>query len=191
MKQTLKQEILDKRKKLDQKSIEDKNKKIKNRIYSILEFKKSKNILFYVSLKNEVNTYELIKELLNEKEKTVLVPYVLRNNPIMQVSELHNFEELEPKSFDILEPKDNSIREFNPGKIDLVIVPGVVFDLTGHRIGYGYAYYDRFLKTLKQKPIKIGLAYDFQIVDKIPEEQHDIPMDIILTEERAIECNQK
>tara|TARA_Y100000310_G_scaffold341138_1_gene439302 strand:- start:5623 stop:6198 length:576 start_codon:yes stop_codon:yes gene_type:complete len=191
MKQTLKQETLHERNKLSKEDVKEKSQLIKNNLFSLEVFKTSKNILVYVSTGKEAYTHELIEDLLTKKEKKVIVPYVEKNNPLLKLSELHNFNELEPRTFDILEPKDNFIREFNPDKIDLVIVPGLVFARDGHRIGYGYAYYDRFLKTLKQKPIKIGLAYDFQIVDKIPEEQHDIPMDIILTEEKTIECNQK
>ena len=61
-------------------------------------------------------------------------------------------------------------------------------NLDFNQIGYGYGYYDRFLKTLKINVKKIGLAYDFQVVDKIPEEIHDVPVDIIVTEKRVIRC---
>ena len=186
MKQTLKQQIFSKRKHLDKEEIRKKSIEIKNNLYSLPEFKKSKNIIFYVSFNNEVDTQEIIKELLIKKEKTIIIPYVVKNNPILQLSELHNFNELEPKTFDILEPKESYIREFNPEKIDIILIPGIVFDLNGHRIGYGYGHYDRFLKTMKNNLIKIGFAYDFQIVNKIPEEQHDVPMDIIVTEKRVL-----
>ena len=191
MKKTLKQQILQKRNHLPKEEIKEKNFGVKNNLYSLPEFKKAKNILFYVSFNNEVDTQEIIKELLNKKEKNIIVPYVEKDNPILQLSELHNFNELEPKTFDILEPKKNFVRDFNPNKLDLIIIPGLVFDLTRHRIGYGYGYYDRFLKTINKGIIKIGLAYDFQIVEKIPEEQHDVPMDIIITEKRIIKTNKK
>ena len=186
MKQTLKQQILQKRNHLSKKDINKKSTLIKNSLYSLPEFKKAKNILFYVSFNSEVDTQEIIEELIIRKEKNVIIPYVEKNNPILQLSELKNFNELEPKTFGILEPKNSFIREFNPNKLDLIITPGAVFDLNGHRIGYGYGYYDRFLKTIKKGIIKIGLAYDFQIVEKIPEEQHDVPMDVIITEKRII-----
>ena len=188
MKRTLKQEILSKRNHLSKEEIRKKSSEIKNKFYSLPEFKKSKNILFYVSFNNEVDTHGIIEELLKNKEKTIIVPYVEKHNLILQLSELKDFNGLEPKTFGILEPKKNFIREFNPEKLDLAVIPGLVFFKDGHRIGYGYGYYDRFLKTLKKKPVKIGLAFDIQIAEKIPHEEHDIPMDIIITEKEIMHC---
>ncbi|MEK6950038.1 MAG: 5-formyltetrahydrofolate cyclo-ligase, partial [Nanoarchaeota archaeon] len=59
------------------------------------------------------------------------------------------------------------------------------------RIGYGYGYYDRFLGKLDKNTAKIGLCYEFQLVEKIPEEKHDVPMDIIVTEEKVFKVKQK
>ncbi|MBW2976075.1 5-formyltetrahydrofolate cyclo-ligase [Candidatus Woesearchaeota archaeon] len=188
MKPTLKLKILEERKKLTQKEIKEKNKKIFENLKSLREFKSAKNIMFYVSFSTEVDTHEIIKEILASKEKTIIVPYVVKNYPILQLSELKNFYELEPKTFGILEPRELYIREFNPEKLDLVIIPGVVFDKKGYRIGYGYGYYDRFLKILKKGVRKIGLAYEMQMVDEIPKEKHDVPVDSIVTENRILSC---
>jgi 5-formyltetrahydrofolate cyclo-ligase len=186
MKQTLKSRIYEKRKALSKEEIKGKSSKIKEKLFSLDEFKDAKNILFYVSFNDEVDTHEIIKELLDNKDKTIIVPYVVKNNPILQLSELKNFNELEPKTLGILEPKENFTREFNPNKLDMVIVPGVVFDQNGHRIGYGRGYYDRFFHNLGKDVKKIGFAFDFQLVDKIPEEIHDVPVDIVITENRGI-----
>jgi 5-formyltetrahydrofolate cyclo-ligase len=188
MKQTLKAEIYEKRNALSDEEIKEKSDKIKNNLLSLDEFKNSKNIMFYVSFNKEVDTHKLIKDLLNEKDKTVLVPYTVKNDLRLNVSELKDFNELELNDFGILEPKEPYIREFNPDKIDIVIVPGMVFDKTGHRIGYGYGYYDRFLKAIKNI-LKIGLAYDLQLVEKIQEEEHDVPMDIIVTDKEIIKMS--
>ena len=127
MKQTLKQLILQKRDRLSKKEIKEKSAFIKNKLYSLPEFKKAKNILFYVSFNNEVDTQEIIKELLKNKEKNIIIPFVKKNNPILQLSKLHDFNELEPRTFGILEPKENVIREFNHEKLDLIIILGLVF----------------------------------------------------------------
>ena len=71
--------------------------------------------------------------------------------------------------------------------IDLVLVPGIVFDHEGHRIGYGFGHYDKFLRKVP-KATKIGLAFDFQVVDKIPREMHDVPVDMVVTEKGIVEC---
>jgi 5-formyltetrahydrofolate cyclo-ligase len=191
MKQTLKSEIFEKRKALSKEEIKEKSNKIKEKLFSLPEFKDAKNILFYVSFNDEVDTQEIIKELLANKEKNIIVPYVVKNNPILQLSEIKNFNELEPKTWGILEPKDEFIRKFDIENVDLVIIPGIVFDQNGHRIGYGYGYYDRFLKKLDKNVVKIGFGFEFQIVDKIPEEKHDVPVDIMVTEKRVINCNEK
>lgn len=186
MKQNLKSEILEKRKTLSKEDIEEKSSKVKENLYSLSEFKDAKNIMLYVSFNNEVDTQKLIKELLDNKEKTVVVPYVVKNNLILQLSEIKDFNELEPKTLGILEPKEDKIKKFGINDVDLVIVPGIVFDKNGQRIGYGYGFYDRFLKTLEKNVKKVGFAFDFQLVDKIPEEQHDVPMDVVVTEKRIL-----
>lgn len=189
MKQTLKLEILEKREFLAKDEFKEKSKLIKENLFSLPEFKKSKNIMFYASFKNEVDTHEIIKELLAKKEKTIIVPYVLKKYPILQLSELKNFDWLEPKTFGILEPKELYIREFSIEKLDLVIVPGIVFDKKGYRVGYGHGYYDRFLKKIRKDTKKIGLAFDFQVVEDIPEGRYDVPVDVVVTEKRVLRCN--
>ena len=82
--------------------------------------------------------------------------------------------------------EDHSVKKFDIKNVDLVIVPGIVFDKNVHRIGYGYGYYDRFLVRLRKGTIKVGLCYDFQLVDKIQDEKHDVAMDILITERRVL-----
>ena len=185
MKQKLKDEIFRKRKALSKREIDEKSTAIKEKLNLMPQFKKSKNILTYVSFNNEVDTINTIKDLLIKKEKNVLVPYVDKNK-LIQISKINSFDELEPKTFGILEPKDGKIRKFDAKKVDLVLVPGIAFDKNGHRIGYGYGYYDRFLGKLNKNITKIGLCNEFQLVEKIPEEKHDVPMDVIITEKRVI-----
>ena len=186
MKHTIRQQIAGKRNSLAKEEISNKSSKIKNNLYSLPEFKSAKNILFYVSLNSEVDTKAIIKEQLSKKGKKIIVPYVKKGNQILQLSEIKNLAELEPKAFGILEPKSEFIRKFDPNKLDLILIPGIAFDMNGHRIGYGYGYYDRFLKKLKSNAKKIGLALDFQVVEKIAESPHDIPVDYIITEKRII-----
>jgi 5-formyltetrahydrofolate cyclo-ligase len=171
MKHALKHEILGKRKALSNEELIEKSRKIKENLFSLAEFKKARNIMFYVSFNSEVDTCEAIKELLSEKEKTIAVPYVRKNCPEMQLSELKH------------------IKDFSPEKLDIVIVPGIAFDNQGYRIGYGHGYYDRFLKTLKSSVKKIGLAFELQIVDKIPRKEYDVPVDAVVTEKRVLRCN--
>jgi len=82
-----------------------------------------------------------------------------------------------------MEPSSNS-PSLEPKHLDIAIIPGVAFDIRGMRLGYGKGYYDRLIKNLHCP--KIALAYEFQIVDNIPEEEHDHLMNKIVTEKRII-----
>ena len=162
---------------------------IKEKLFALSQFQKAKIVLFYISFNKEVDTHDAIGQLLMVKNKKILVPLVDKDNPLLQVSILDNFNDLKKGSFSILEPKKSKMKKFDTKKIDMVIVPGIAFDKKGHRVGYGHGYYDRFLKTLPKNTIKVGLAFDFQIVEKIPHEKHDVSMDLIVTDSGIIDVS--
>jgi len=180
MKKALRKESLEKRDLLQKEDIIEKSKSIKEKLFLLPEFINAKTIAFYVSKGSEVFTHNIIKELLGEKR--ILVPKTMDNEIVF--SEIDSFDELKPGRFDILEPVE--IKEVNHDEIDLIIVPGIVFDKKGHRIGYGYGYYDKILKKINCK--KIGLAFSLQIVDNIPKEEYDVAVDKVITEEEVIDC---
>ena len=182
MKNQLKASIIEKRNSLSKDEISEKSNKIKNNLFNLDSYKKSKAIMFFVSFNSEVNTHDMIKEAL--KNKTVVVPKVWHKE--IEPSVIIDFDNLVPSDkFGVLEPIEAMKIAYK--NIDLVLVPGIAFDKEGHRIGYGFGYYDKFLKKVP-KAIKIGLAFDFQVVDKIPREMHDVPVDMIVTEKRVMEC---
>ena len=181
MKNQLKASIIEKRNSLTKEEIIDKSKKIRNNLFNLEQYKKSKTIMFFVSFNSEVDTHDMIKESL--KNKTVIVPKVAHHE--IEPSVIIDFDNLIPGKFEILEPIEAMKIAYK--NIDLVIVPGIVFDKEGHRIGYGFGYYDKFLRKVP-KVIKVGLCFDFQLVDKIPREMHDVPVDMVVTEKRVVEC---
>lgn len=185
MKEELRKTIMKQRKNLSKTELMEKSGKIKERIFETNEYKKAKTILFYISYDNEVYTHDIIKESI-EMGKTVVVPKSVTKDSTLILSKLTNWNDLEIGAYDILEPKQNSIKEVSLESIDLIIVPGVVFDIHGNRIGHGKGYYDRLLKT-SQHILGIGLAFEFQIVKKIETEVHDEKIDIIVTEKRIID----
>ena len=184
MKNQLKESILEKRNSLAKQEIVEKSKKIQDKLFNLEQYKKLKIIMFFVSFNNEVNTHNMIRNAL--KNKTVIVPKVERHE--IEPSVIIDFDNLVPAKFGILEPIETMKIAYK--NIDLVLVPGIVFDKEGHRIGYGYGYYDRFLRKVP-KAIKIGLAFDFQVIDKIPREMHDVAVNLIVTEEKVVECGKK
>lgn len=73
-----------------------------------------------------------------------------------------------------------------PASIDVAIIPGAVFDRCGHRLGYGGGFYDRFLARMAPQATRIGLAFSCQVVDQIPSLPHDVPMDLVITEQEVL-----
>ena len=181
MKNQLKESVIKRRNSLSENEILEKSKKIQNNLFNLEQYKKLKIIMFFVSFNNEVNTHNMIRNAL--KNKTVIVPKVEHHE--IEPSIIIDFDNLIPGKFGILEPIETLKIAYK--NIDLILVPGIIFDTEGHRIGYGYGYYDRFLKKVP-KAIKIGVVFDFQIIDKIPREMHDVAVDLIITEKRVINC---
>jgi len=168
--------IFKKRNRLSKEEIIKKSEIIKEKLFDSEEYKKAKAIMFYVSFGSEVYTMDMIKESL--KNKTVCVPLIKGNKIVPSI--IKNFEELDKKSsFGILEP--SKIKKIDKADIDLVIVPGVVFDKRKHRIGYGKGYYDSFLKDFTGK--KIGLAFKMQVLEIIPNHGWDVQLDKVISEE--------
>ena len=183
MKEEVRKELIKLRKNLSKEELLEKSNKIKNRLFKINEFVQSTTILFYVSYDNEVYTHEMIKDSITNK-KNVAVPVTDKKNKKLILSKLESWDDLSLGAYNILEPKKEKIKEISIDEIDLIIVPGVGFDESGHRIGHGKGYYDNLLKNSKSPTI--GLAFEFQVIKNIPSEKHDIPIDKIVTEERII-----
>lgn len=185
MKKKVRRELINLRKSLSKNEVLEKSNKIKDRLFKMKEFKEAPTILFYISYDNEVFTHDMIKDIIKNK-KNVVVPVTDKKNKILILSQLKNWNDLEPGEYNILEPKKEKIKEISVDKIDLIIVPGVGFDHHGHRIGHGKGYYDNLLKNCIVPTI--GLAFEFQIIKNIPIERHDENIDKIVTEKRLIDC---
>ncbi len=169
-KQALRKEFLKKRAEF---ATNEASLKICRLATGVPQFLQAKTVMIYLSCKSEVDTSPLL-EACKKAGKCVCAPVVLDDKTMIarQIDE----KGLRPGRFGIPEPLGEI-----PDKIDLVFVPGVVFSKDGYRIGYGKGYYDRFLKTTNA--VAFGLAFSFQVVDALPFEAHDIPLNAIITEE--------
>ena len=103
----------------------------------------------------------------------------------MRAAEVGSLAELEPGFKGILEPRTRM--PVDPSTADVVIVPGVAFDARGNRLGYGGGFYDSFLSECGDVP-RIGVCFEVQVVDEVPVAEHDLPVDVIVTESRTIEA---
>ncbi len=188
-KKSLRETVRKKRDSMTAAEVEAKSAAIAEKLMATAEYKKAKVVLFYAAKGNEVATGKMIEKALKE-DKKVLLPITNTAAKEIEISEITNYtSDLKKGAFGIMEPN----RKTAPvvGKIDAVIVPGVAFDKEGHRLGYGHGYYDKLLHKLAGKNtglVKIGLAYDCQVVEKLPRESHDHPMDVIVTESCVIKC---
>ena len=139
------------------------------------------SVMVYLSFKNEVMTDRFISQFKIDK-KDVSIPYCI-NDLSMNAVKLVDFDEFKVNRYGILEP-ENPVKT-DKNTIHLCVVPGVAFDGSGARIGFGKGYYDRFLKGTNI--IKIGICYDFQIMKSpLPNDINDIKMDYIISEKRII-----
>lgn len=149
---------------------------IKAKLFKEEEFKKAKVVMFYVSLKDEVNTLTMVDEAL-EAGKRVCVPVIIKEEKRLIAGEIRSRQDdLEKQHFGIYQPKAGKVKEVALDDIDLVVVPGIAFDRKNVRLGRGHGYYDRFLSGLPKETKAIGLAFDFQVVDHLPQDSHDIPV---------------
>ena len=186
LKDNLRKNILIERKNMRIEDVTDFSNKIIDTIKELPEFKNSKNIMLYLSFNNEVNTYPLVKWCL-DNDKTVIAPYCIQCNKEIVPYKITNLEnDLIKSTFGVMEPKQDLLEKVNIEDIDLILVPGVAFDEHCNRIGFGAGYYDRFLCKKSKNTPAIGMAYNYQIIDKVPTDEYDVPLDFIITEKRVI-----
>jgi 5-formyltetrahydrofolate cyclo-ligase len=185
-KEEIRRKILKKRLSLSSEDIRDKSRKVFLNLADTVEYTNSQNIMFYVATRSEVQTEEMIKMSI-KMGKNVFVPIILSECINLAPSKIFDFNtELEKGKKGILEPKKEYYRLFPPEDIDLIIIPGVAFDLYGNRIGRGFGYYDNFLRKIRSSAKIVALAFEMQIVKKIPNDKNDIPVHKIITEKRII-----
>lgn len=155
--------------------INKKNYKIYKKIINSSEFQNAKTIFSYISLPEEVDTHPIIKKALDSGKK-IYVPKI-RDDYQMNIHEIFSLNELEKGQYNIEEPTGDKCEQIS---FDIIIIPGIAFDLSRNRLGRGKGYFDRFLK--KTKGIKIGLCFKEQLLSCIPHEEHDIMMDQVITD---------
>ena len=140
-------------------------------------------ILFFAPLPDEVDVWPLLEEALTTG-KTAALPRFDPQGQNYVTCRVHDLRrEIVAGQFGIREP-GNGCGEIAPHSLDLILVPGVAFDLAGHRLGRGRGFYDRLLADARG--IKCGMAFDEQIVEAIPVEPLDVRMDFILTPTRLV-----
>ena len=134
----------------------------------------------------EVDTWQLIREGWNQG-KRITTPKCIPASKEMVFRQIQGFNELESAYFGLFEPIEQMTDEVVKDDIDLLIVPGLIFNRKGFRVGFGGGYYDRYLKGYEGATL--SLAFSMQLRDQIPVESHDIPVGKIITEAAIIDCS--
>ncbi len=162
------------------------NGKIRLYVTSLPDYRGAHRILFYAAFRNEVDTWSLMRAAAG-REKMVYLPRTHRKDRQMQPVPVQWEGEkpanLHRGAYGICEPCG---RAEDPGRMDLVFVPGLVFDRQGYRIGFGGGYYDRFLAGLAADVPRVGLCYSGQLKDRVPRGDHDLPVDVVVTEQGVL-----
>ncbi|WP_102345587.1 5-formyltetrahydrofolate cyclo-ligase [Bacillus sp. Marseille-P3661] len=161
---------------------------IANHLFNLKEWHEAKTVGITISREKEILTKPIIEEGWKEK-KQMAVPKCHPKIKKMTFREITNFEQLEVVYYGLEEPIESITNPIMQENIDLLIIPGLAFDENGYRLGFGGGYYDRYLAGYNG--MTIALAFKPQIVQKIPIEQHDLPVNLIITNEKVIQCNVK
>jgi 5-formyltetrahydrofolate cyclo-ligase len=163
----------------------ERSERIWKRLVELPEFQASSQALFYVSFKSEVDT-ALMRKMAAAMGMAVAVPRGSQGDKRMTFYYLDREEALESGPYGILQPPADPEKVVELEDPSVVVVPGLVFDLRCNRLGWGAGFYDRFLSGEGRGLPRLGLAFDCQIVESLPAQPHDVPMDAVVTESRVI-----
>ena len=140
-------------------------------------FHRADCLSLYSAIHNEVLTETVFVQAL-ETGKTLVYPRV--KDDALEFVEVQNLSELAAGAFGVSEPQGTQLVSVED--LDLVVVPGVAFDRSGHRLGYGRGFYDRALSACRKDSVKVGFAYDSQLLDELPSAKHDQRLSVLMTE---------
>lgn len=155
---------------------------IQNTFLLLDVYTQAASMVLYLPVNGEVPTYEIMNHALVAGKK-IYLPVIEGERIVLR--HCSQPDKLSPGRFGIPEPPAGSLMA-NPQQIDVFVVPGVFFDVAGNRGGYGKGYYDRLLHSCCKGSVLIGFCYDFQLVEAIAAEPHDVRMDMVITERRVI-----
>lgn len=162
---------------IPQEELDALSRRIHALVRTIPEIATATAILTYVALPHEIQTLPLIEQWRVEG-KRVFVPSFADRNSSMAWCVLTDTEELAPGSFGVMQPRDATPE--TPPPHAPVIVPGLAFTRTGHRLGRGGGHYDRFVAT--HRGLSVGLTSDAMLAGELPVEPHDVPVDVVVTD---------
>jgi 5-formyltetrahydrofolate cyclo-ligase len=165
------------------------NREVRSGFLGLQPVKTAATVMIYYSIHREVETISLIEELFRAGKRVALPVCVPECNLVAK--EIRDLSEVQKSGrYGLSEPAPET-PEMESAALDLIVLPGLAFDRAGNRLGHGAGYYDRFLSRTPQFIYKLGLAYGFQVVERLPARQHDIKINGLLTPEGFLEFTTK
>jgi len=164
--------------------VADASDQIMNKLLKHPWYRQCSTLFIYVSMDNEVFTHKLIQKAIDDG-KRVCVPRVIPGKHMEAVPILNMHSDLAKGFFNVLEPVAG-LPSVSPVEVDLVVVPGLLFDREGYRIGYGGGYYDKYLTSIAQHCHTVGLIFQALLIEKLPREAHDEKVMLVITENEMI-----
>lgn len=158
---------------------ENKVKQIHQALFNSKSYQNASVIGCTISQEHEIDTTPIIKQAWKDG-KTIAVPKCNPKQKELIFRTLTSFDQLETVYFGLKEPMEQETEEVDKERIDLMLVPGLIFDRRGYRIGYGGGFYDRYLANYNQTTI--ALATEEQLIDQVPNDSYDIPVQHFITE---------
>jgi len=180
LKKELRRKIQNKRNNLPIWDRKKRSKIIAEKFVNTAYYINSNNILIYYPFRSEIEVTIIIRQALKNKKNIILPRVHDRKLKLFYIDNLK--KQLEIGAYGIMEPTPGLCRAAKISGIDLVIVPGLVFDKNLNRLGYGGGFYDRLLPLIPVGVKKIALCFDIQVVDSIPVSEHDIKVDLLITD---------
>lgn len=179
-KRELRQTVISRRDALPDTIRDEASRLIRTRLLALPVIQAAHSLFIFISYSSEVDTHPLISTLL-EAGRRVAVPKIVDKTTMLSVP-IKGWEGLQPDRMGILTPTGNT---HDDGPFDVAITPGVAFTEAGARLGYGRGYYDRWFSR-HSVDTKIAVCFEEQIVDAVPMDEYDLPVDLIVTEKRII-----
>jgi 5-formyltetrahydrofolate cyclo-ligase len=163
---------------------EARSSEITTRLLSLVELERASTVLVFASIRNEVRTQRCMHAAW-AAGKHVALPRVIEDE--LRLYAVAAETELVEGAFGVPEPPADAPR-VEPGDVGFALVPALAVDPRGYRIGYGGGYYDKLIPQLRNA-CTCAVAYDFQLISEVPELPHDVPVDLVVTDERVIRTN--
>ena len=178
--------LRDRRQNLPPDVVREDSARIREHMLTMDRIRTARSVMLYLPARGEVDTWPLLDHFWTRGSE-VLLPRCCNGRPgIMEAYAVTSRDELGPGCFGLIEPRSDLARPVPAPEPEVILVPALAFDRRGYRLGFGGGYYDRFLPTLTCTPWLVGPAYGFQLLDEVPVEPWDCPVQLVVTPESIL-----